>query len=125
MDMELKERFIRQWKKYFNNAELPIIFYYTDEKGHAELEAPGSLSRCVINTLSKVRKGTSLCFNSDSIGCPGGKKYLGFSDKLMPNFEFFLSCGIQGELEGERYKKSPEIVKELYQNIPSFGSVLI
>jgi uncharacterized protein (DUF169 family) len=122
MDMELKERFIRQWKKYFNNAELPIIFYYTDEKGHAELEAPGSLSRCVINTLSKVRKGTSLCFNSDSIGCPGGKKYLGFSDKLMPNFEFFLSCGIQGEFEGERYKKSPEIVKELYQNIPSFSA---
>jgi hypothetical protein len=107
MDMELKERFIRQWNKYFNNAELPIIFYYTDEKGNAELQAPG----CVINTLSKVRKGTLLCFNSESIGCPGGKKYLGFSDKIMPNFEFFLSCGIQGELEGERYKKSPEIVK--------------
>jgi len=38
----------------------------------------------------------------------------------MPNFEFFLSCGIQGKLEGERYKKSPEIVTELYQNLPSF-----
>lgn len=120
MDMELKERFIREWKKYFNNAELPIIFYYTDENGHGGLEAPGSLSRCAINTLSKVRKGTSLCFDSDSIGCRGGKKYLGFLDKIMPNFKFFLSCGIKGELEGERYKKSPKIVKELYQNIPSF-----
>ena len=122
MDMELKERFIRQWKKFFNNAELPIIFYYTDEKGHTELQAPGSLPGCVINALSKVRKGTSLCFNSNSIGCPGGKKYLGFSDKVMPNFEFFLSCGIQGKLEGERYKKSPEIVKELYRNLPSFSA---
>jgi len=75
MDMELKERFIRQWKKYFNNAELPIVFYYTDEKRYAELEDPDSLFRCVINALSKVRKGTSLCFNSDSIRCPGGKKY--------------------------------------------------
>ena len=31
--------------------------------------------------------------------------YLGFSEKVRPNFEFFLSCGIQGKFEGERYKK--------------------
>jgi hypothetical protein len=30
----------------------------------------------------------------------------------MPDFEYFLSCGIPGKMEGERYKKSPEIVKE-------------
>lgn len=30
----------------------------------------------------------------------------------MPNFEYFLSCGIPGKLEGERYKKSPEMVQE-------------
>jgi uncharacterized protein (DUF169 family) len=122
MDMELKEQFIRLWKKYFNNAELPIAFYYTDEKGISELTAPGSLPTCVIGALSKVRKGTSLCFNSDSIGCPGGKKYLGFIERTMPNFEYFLSCGIPGKLEGERYKKSPEIVKELMHNAPSFNA---
>jgi hypothetical protein len=30
----------------------------------------------------------------------------------MPDFEYFLSCGIPGKMEGERYKKSPEMVKE-------------
>jgi hypothetical protein len=30
----------------------------------------------------------------------------------MPHFEYFLSCGIPGKLEGERYKKSPGIVLE-------------
>jgi len=35
-------------------------------------------------------------------------------------FEYFLSCGIPGELEGERYKKSPQIVKELLAKQPVF-----
>lgn len=120
MDAELKNRFIELWKKYFNNAELPITFYYTDEEGHAEAVIPGSVSRCIIGALSKVRKGESLSFNIESVGCFGGKRYLGFAEKIRPNFEYFLSCGIPGELEGERYKKSPEIVKELMKNQPVF-----
>jgi hypothetical protein len=30
----------------------------------------------------------------------------------MPNFEYFLSYGIPGKLEGERYKKTTELVRE-------------
>jgi hypothetical protein len=51
-------------------------------------------------------------YYTHTIGCVGGKRYLGFESKLAPNFEFFLSYGIPGKLEGERYKKSPELVKE-------------
>ncbi len=39
---------------------------------------------------------------------------------MRPNFEYFLSCGIPGELEGERYKKSPELVKEHLKHQPPF-----
>ncbi len=120
MDMELKERFNELWKKYFNNAELPIAFYYTDEEGRAELAKPESTPRCIIDALSKVRKGRSFSFNADSIGCFGGKRYLGFSEKIRPNFEYFLSCGIPGKMEGERYKKSPELVKEVMKRQPAF-----
>ncbi len=120
MDMEIKKKFIELWKKYFNGAELPITFYYTDEEGHAETTEPGSVSRCVIGALLKVRKGKPLCFNIESVGCFGGKRYLGFDDRIRPNFEYFLSCGIPGELEGERYKKSPEIVMELMKKQPRF-----
>lgn len=120
MDAKLKEKFLLLWKKYFNDAELPITFYYTDEEGHAELVQPGSVSRCVIGALSQVRRGRSYCFNADSIGCFGGKRYLGFMEKLMPEFEYFLSCGIPGKLEGERYKKSPELVREMLEYAPKF-----
>jgi len=120
MDIKLNERFIELWKKYFNNTELPITFYYTDKEEHAETVKPGSVSRCIIGALSRVRKGESLCFNIDSVGCFGGKRYLGFTDKIMPNFEYFLSCGIPGKLEGERYKQSPDIVKEFMKKQPVF-----
>ncbi len=38
----------------------------------------------------------------------------------MPNFEYFLSYGIPGKLEGERYKKSPELVTEHMKHQTSF-----
>jgi hypothetical protein len=53
------------------------------------------------------------------VGCFGGK-ISGFFNRLAPDFEYFLSCGIPGKLEGERYKKSPELVKELLERWPKF-----
>ena len=38
----------------------------------------------------------------------------------MPEFEYFLSYGIPGKLEGERYKKSPELVREVMKKQPAF-----
>lgn len=120
MDMAVKDAFSLLWRKYFNGAEFPITFYYTDDGGHAEKVKPEPALRCLIGALSEVRRGRSLCFNADSIGCPGGRRYAGFTDKLMPNFEYFLSCGIPGRLPGERYKKSPELVKEVMKLWPAF-----
>jgi uncharacterized protein (DUF169 family) len=45
---------------------------------------------------------------------------MGFTQELRPNFEYFLSCGIPGEMEGERYKKSPELVREAMKRMPEF-----
>jgi uncharacterized protein (DUF169 family) len=120
MDSNLKEKFIRLWRKYFDGAELPIVFYYTEEAESAHMVKPPKGHRCVIADLSTVRRGKSLCFNADSIGCGGGKKYFGYSHEIMPEFEYFLSYGIPGKLDGERYKKSPELVKEAMKEMLGF-----
>lgn len=120
MEINTRDTFSWLWNKFFGGAELPVTFYYTNEEGHAQLVEPGSTSRCVIGALSDVREGSSLCFDADSIGCPGGKRYLGFAEGIMPGFEYFLSYGIPGRLEGERYCKSPELVKEIMKNTPAF-----
>ena len=120
VDNNIKETFLKHWDTYFGGAELPICFYYTNQEGRAEVAKPDAGRQCFIGALAKVRKGQSLCFNAKSIGCFGGKRYLGFSKRMMPNFEYFLSCGIPGKLEGERYKKSPDLVKEVMKKIPPF-----
>ena len=61
-----------------------------------------------------------MCFDVNSVGCSGGKRYFGFTEEIMPNFEYFLSCGIPGKLEGERYKKTPELVKETMKHSTAF-----
>ena len=120
MNLKLKEKFSKLWPKYFNGASLPITFYYTDEAGRAEPMKPTSGHRCIIGDLIKVREGTSVSYDAESIGCLGGKRYLGYSKTIAPNFEYFLSCGIPGRLEGERYKKSPELVREVMKQMPTF-----
>jgi hypothetical protein len=86
----LKEKFLKLWTRYFNDAELPIILYYTDKKTVKEND-PEKSSYCLIACLNRVRKGTSLRFNTHSIGCPGGKRYAGFNPEINENFEHFLS----------------------------------
>jgi hypothetical protein len=112
MDKVFKEGFIKKWNKYFPGADLPIGFYYTDVEDKKVMPKTPKGHRCIICDLAKVRAGKNLCFDVNSIGCGGGKRYLGFEEMQMPNFEYFLSYGIPGRLEGERYKKSPELVRE-------------
>lgn len=121
MDPELKNRFLRLWEQYFGNAELPITFYYTDTPKDADPAEKPPGWQCFIGELAKVRKGRSLLFSGESISCGGGKRYLGYSSKPRPGFEYFLSCG-NAEIEGERYKQSPELVEEFLRNAPVLES---
>ena len=37
---------------------------------------------------------------------------MGLRESVRPNMEYFLSCGIPGEMEGERYIKTPELARK-------------
>lgn len=112
MDTNLKQQFEERWNKYFPGAELPLAFFYADDPGGAEVVAPPAGHRCFVGDLVPVRRGKPRAFSAEAMSCGGGKRYLGFSQELRPGFEFFLSYGIPGRMEGERYKKTPELVQE-------------
>ncbi len=122
MDIAFRDTFLRLWEKYFNGAALPICLYYTDDDACREYLRPAKGHVCLIGQLARVRRGKVLSVERDSLGCAGGARYLGFSADVMPHFEYFLSCGIPGKLEGERYKKSPEIVREAMHRTGSFDA---
>ena len=116
MDLKLKEKFLEMWKKYFGIAELPIVFYFHKEIYNATLVTRAKGRSCLICELAKVRNGESLAYNAEAIACGGAKRYLGYAETVRSNFEYFLSCGIPGEMEGERYIRTPEMVLELQKH---------
>jgi len=118
MDIGLRDGFAALWAKRFDAAELPICLFYSDVESYGRLLRPVTGRMCLIGQLNAVRQGRDLAFTGATIGCPGGRRYLGFATQLRPDFEHFLSCGIPGKLEGERYKKTPELVREFLKNAP-------
>ncbi len=120
MDASIRDGFVTLWRKYMGTAELPLVFFYTNQDDIGEAAALPAGHRCLIAALSQVRRGKTLRFDVETVGCAGGKRYLGFSQELRPEFEHFLSTGIPGKLEGERYKKSPALVREMMERLPPF-----
>ena len=120
MEFPGTSEFIQRWRVYFPGAELPIALYYTDEAERAESLSRDQASQCFICDLAAVREGRSRRFEAKTIRCGGGRRYLGFEPELRPNFAHFLSCGIPGEMEGERYKQSPELVETYLDSQPPF-----
>lgn len=120
MDKLLQTHFINQWEKYFPKAELPIVVYYTDNIGNNTTIQAGKGFKCVICEFQKARRGIDLYFGESSLACTGAKHYCGFTDRDSPNLEYFLSYGIPGEMEGERYLKTPELAKKAMEQFPAF-----
>jgi uncharacterized protein (DUF169 family) len=128
MNIELAVKFLELWEKHFNNAELPITVYFSETENGVERAIPKKGWSCLICELVKVRNGQSLCYTEEALKCGGAKRYLGYASEMRENFEYFLSCGIPGEMEGERYKRTPEIVLEtqkLLHILPSKNKFVI
>ncbi len=115
----IRDGFLARWQRYFPGADLPLAFWYTDEP---QAPAAHERARCVVCELSRARAGERLWLDAECTLCGGGKRYLGFVSELRPGFEHFLSKGIPGKMEGERYKKTPDIVRKMMADSPGFES---
>lgn len=120
MNTQFNEFFLSRWRKYFADTELPLAYFYTDQVSDEDLQQSANDHRCLIGNLDRVRQGFPFVYHARMTGCAGGKRYTGFSQKLRPDFDYFLSCGIPGRVTGERYKKSPELVGPYLQSCPPF-----
>jgi len=116
MTAEQKSRLLEIWSTYFPGAELPVAFFRSDEAHGAAPSRPARGWRCFIGDLKAVRGGESVFYARETVGC--GRRYLGLDTSLRKDFEYFLSCGIAGELEGERYKQTPELVTAWMETVP-------
>jgi uncharacterized protein (DUF169 family) len=104
----------KQFRETLGLKESPLGIYYTNDKPEGVTPKEG-ISGCMIELLQNARKrGKIVYFDKAHFGCPGGAYYMGFRDLPMPNIKYFLSCGIPGQMEGERYIKTPELAREYF-----------
>jgi len=128
MNLSLRDDFIRRWDRYFPGVPLPITFEFSQDLRGLKPPEPSDNWKCLVCDLTKVRNGKDLVLDATSITCKGGQRYCGYGKEEIPNFGYFLSYGLEGKTEGERYKKSPEVVTEWMKDftpLPSSGSYLI
>ena len=118
---------VEKFNKYFKLRYSPVAFFYTNEppsKVYKPRPKKFDAQPCIIQMLNGVLKRNRMLVlgKESSRLCLGGLSYLGFK-KRPKIFENFLSTGIPSQepgkmvLEGERYKKEPELVREYYERM--------
>ena len=116
IDQVSEERW-KQFRETLGLQESPLGIYYTNDEP-AGITPKTGIHLCMIGLLKKARKsGVTVYFDKSHFGCSGGAYYMGFLELPMPNIEHFLSCGIPGQMEGERYIKTPELAKKYIEKV--------
>lgn len=124
----------------------PVSITLSDEKPDKAVEFKPGKFACVMSLLAAAVKGRAAVGSRSTIICPGGGTGLGFGNQFsnipggVENFCRFLSTGAEGDEAamqitetirpflneetydnfryGERYRKTPELVKEFVNLLP-------
>ncbi|MEJ5301613.1 MAG: DUF169 domain-containing protein [Thermodesulforhabdaceae bacterium] len=124
----------------------PVAIVWSNEKPASAAEFKEGKWGCVMWMLARAAKGGTAVFSEKTYGCWGGGVGLGFGNQYIKfpggidGFCYFLSVGnahwepgkkvadeikqfvseefLEDFLEGERYLKSPELVKDFLDNLP-------
>jgi uncharacterized protein (DUF169 family) len=121
MPTPYSEKLWNEFRTALGLIESPLGVYYTDDPPDGKTPkadmAPGT-HLCMIGLLKRARHhGETVYFDKNHFGCPGGAYYMGFFESPRPQIEYFLSCGIPGRMEGERYIKTPELARKYFSQV--------
>lgn len=98
--------------------EHPLALFYSDREPAGGITPKEGGHACMIGLLKQARQhGKAVYFDENHYGCFGGAFYMGLRPMSRPKIEYFLSCGIPGEMEGERYIKTPELAREYFATV--------
>jgi hypothetical protein len=103
MDIEIKNRFITKWDKFFPNSELPIVCFNSNELGDVKFLGQPKPNKkgytCIFSQIAPVEQGRSRAFNMEYLGCFGSFLPFGFDTRVTDDVKNYI-CNI------ERVKKS-------------------
>ncbi len=73
---------------------------------------------CVMGTIWRARKKrVPACFSAEQFGCPGGAFWMGFLKPQSETILHYVSTGVPGRMEGERYCDSPDALRAIFEQV--------
>lgn len=96
--------------------EMPFAAFSTNAVPEGALTPKNS--RCIIGVLRLARKRRQVVtvMNHDNL-CPGGRVYANLEGAVTDFIPAFVSTGMEGVFEGERYCKNPEVVVQYLDQV--------
>jgi len=119
-------------------AEEPLGLYYTDEepidgfspkpidlptrekeeRNAIDWQAVFKDFSCAMRHIRWARmKDKAAYFSAERFGCPGGAFWLGFNKPQTETIIKYVSTGIPGWMDGERYCESPEVLRCVFEEL--------
>lgn len=90
-------------------GEMPMAAFATDSRPEGGICA--EKAHCILSVLHRARrKHTPAYFYRGQEFCPGGQLYINVVDEIPGVIPAYVSTGLEGAFEGERYCRGPEIV---------------
>ena len=97
----------------------PVAVFGSKIKPKSAIQFKEGTWGCVISMLNAAAKGRTAVFDEKTTNCPGGKAGLGFDRLPLGFIEQFLSTGLPDGMEGEAYKKNPELAAKFITGLPN------
>ncbi len=89
-----------------------------EQAGAVDWKALNEAQSCVIGLLWRARKKKAAAyFDASRFGCLGGAFYLGFLEAQLDSIACYVSTGIPGMMEGEKYLPSPEVSHNFFKTV--------
>ena len=89
-----------------------------EERGEVDWQGVFGNFSCVMGHIWRARrKQTAAYFSAERYGCPGGSFFLGFHKPQSHTIINYVSSGVPGWSEGERYCESPEALERIFEII--------
>lgn len=119
MDMELKQRFLNLWDKYFNGHELPFVLMYSQDPLNSKKVSAKNKRNCLVYIVSYARSGNDIYIESDSLNCCGAQKSLGFDTHTDLSSAYLMANCYDTENMGKDCKKQSKKLPEWAEQLPT------
>lgn len=96
----------------------PVAVFRTTQKPENAVQFKEGKWGCAISMLNSAAKGRTAVFDDKTTSCIGGKVGLGFRCYDVDFIRHFLSTGFPNGMDGEYYKKTPELAETFATGVP-------